>query len=331
MGKAFGIINLISVLFFSALLIGYMNYISKERDEIERLKLSYAIDYASDAAAINMLKTADLDMDYTKEKYFQVDPTLALDTFLDVFCLNYDLFPTLSNKAYVQEYIPVAAVTGYDGYYIASQQVIRTSSGDYPEGKAKDLEWGLVFEMKRPYSYEHNGVNYALNMGFRNTVALKDYQMVRLEGLPLTDNGRMSTRDAKDLINTTVSNEMAHRINLINDANPNWRHNFFIPNQIATFNSVNPIEGPSFLVLVQNLKMNTTRAISGFSVSGTSVEMRRMVVGYVRDGVNYYTFADRVPAGVTVDELFYTINEAASNKYYPDLETLKSKPKPKGG
>ncbi|MFD0588511.1 hypothetical protein ACFQZE_10900 [Paenibacillus sp. GCM10027627] len=327
MGKSLGIVNLISVLFFAALLVGYMNYITKERDEVERLKLSYAIDFASDAGTEAMLGTSDMDMDYTKEKYFSVNPDLALDTFLEVFCLNYGLFPDEKNKASIMDYIPVAAVAGYDGYYIASHQVLRTSSGIYPGTNYKDSEWGLTFEMKRPYHHFSGGVDYALNMGLTDPIALTGNQLYRHEGMPPNEAGTaiMTKTETKALINKTISGEMARRIEQTNESNPNWKHQFFIPEQLTTLSGVNPIEGPSFLVLVQNIKMNTTRPISGFSVAGTSVEMRRMVAGYVRDGVKYYTYADNLPAGNVADEMFYSVNEAANMGYFPDIAYLESK------
>ncbi|WP_138755929.1 hypothetical protein [Paenibacillus sinopodophylli] len=322
MGKSFGVVNLIALLFFAALLVGYMNYIGKEKEEIERLKLSYAIDYSADAGTAAMLGTSDLDMDYTKDKFFSVDPQLALDTFLDVFCFNYDLHPTEQNRAYIKDFIPVAAVAAQDGYYIASPQIVRNQNGLYPETPANDSYWDLVFGMKLPYSYEYEEVSYALNMGMTETLAISGNQLYKHQGLPPTDSGIMSITNAREIINQTVSNEMASRIDQLNEVNPNWKNFFYIPNQLTTFSGVNPIESPSFLILVQGVTLNTTRPISGFSISGTSIDRVRMVAGYIRFGVKYYTYVDLVPAGIEVDEFFDTFNEAAKADYYPDLRTF---------
>lgn len=324
MGKGFGIVNLIAVIFFAALYIGYMSYVSKEKDEIERLKLSYAIDYSADAGTMAMLGTPDLDMDYRNEIFFSVNPQLALDTFIDVFCFNYNLHPTDQNRHLIKDFIPVAGVAAYDGYYIASPELVRNRNGNYPESNPNDSDWDLTFGMKLPYRYknEENGVHYALNMGLRETIAVADNRMYKHEGLPPTPNGTMTLREAKALINNTVSNEMARRIDAFNEDNPNWKNFFYIPSQLTTIGGVNPIEGPSFLVLVQGLTLNTTKPINGFSVSGTSIEMTRMVVGYNRNGVYYYTYADRMPSGVEVLELFESVDEAAMNQFYPDLNYL---------
>lgn len=327
MGKSFGVINLVALLFLAALLIGYMHYVGKERDEIERLKLSYAIDYAADAGAFAMLNTTDLDMDYTKHQYFTVNPQLALDTFLDVLCLNYEMFPNEPNRAHMKDYIPVAAVAAYDGYYIATQQLVRNGGGNYPETAASDADWDVVFGMKLPYRYENetDGISYALNMGMQDTLALSDHSLYKHPGLPPTATGTMTVTEARAHMNNLISHEMANRIDQLNDTNPNWKNFFYIPSQLTTFSGVNPIEGPSFLVLVQGVTLNTTKPISGFSISGTTIGSRRMVAGYSRDGVRYYTYADRVPPGVAVTQLFDSMNEAASANYYPDIEALKGR------
>jgi len=323
-GKSFGVVNFVSLLFVIALFMGYISYVGKERDEIERLKLSYAIDYASDAGTQAMLQTADLDMDYTKEKYFRVNPQLALDTFIDVFCFNYGMYPTEFNRATVKDFIPVAAVAAYDGYYIATQELVR-SAVNHPESPARDGDWDLVFSMKKPYRYSPtptSNIHYALNMGLRDTLTLTEDQLYRIEGLPPTSNGTMSRQEARALINTTISNDMAYQINSTNEENPNWKNIFFIPNQLTTFGGVNPIEGPSLLVLVQGVNLSSTKPISGFSISGTSVEARRMVVGYQLSGTKYYAFADRVPSNADIQEMFYTINEAAEAGYFADVKSL---------
>ncbi|MDQ0885055.1 hypothetical protein QFZ81_000143 [Paenibacillus sp. V4I9] len=323
MSKNFGVVNIVGVLFLAALLIGFTTYVYKERNEIEQLKLSYAIDYSTDAGAMAMLKTGSLDMDYTMNKAFTVNPQLALDTFLDVFCFNYDLQPTAQNKAIIKDYIPVAAVATFDGYYLASQQLVKNGGGNYPETAAKDVDWDLTFGMKIPYTHNYLGTSYALNMGLEYTLALTGNNLTKQMGLPPTAAGTMSQTDARVKINDIISNDMANSISRTNNNNPNWKNNFYIPSQLTTFSGVNPIEGPSFLVLVQGVTLSTSRPISGFSIAGTKIDTARMVAGYVRNGANYYCYVDKIPGSVTVNNLYSTVKEAALAGYYADLEFMK--------
>lgn len=322
MSRNFGIINLAAVIFLSALLVAYLQYWSKERNEIEQLKLSYAIDYATDAGAMAMLQTGSLEMDYTMRKAFSVNPQLALDTFIDVFCFNYDLQPTPENRALIKDFIPVATVATYDGYYMASQQLYRNGGGNYPETAANDVDWDLSFGMKNPYSYHYGGTSYALNMGMDYTLALTGSSLTKELGLPPTATGTMTEKDAMDEINKMISGDMANLINNTNEANPNWKNVFYIPSQLTTISGVNSIEGPGFLVLMQGLTITTSRPISGFSVSGAKIDETRMVAGYTRNGTKYYAYADTLSDSVVVEALFTTVKEAALAEYYFDAEYM---------
>ncbi|THF73914.1 hypothetical protein [Cohnella fermenti] len=318
MSRFFGIVNLVVIIFLAALLTGYMTYRYKESNEIEQLKLSYAIDYATDAGTMAMLDTASLDMDYSKFKYLNMDPNLALDAFLDVFCFNYDLPPTKENKDMMKDYIPVAAVATFDGYYLASHQLVHNNGGDYPETAENDSDWDLVFGMKLPYSYKPDGnssATYALNMGLEYYYALEGGTLSKQMGLPPDESGTLTPNEARKYINDKIANSMADSIDTFNENNPNWQNSFYIPSSLTTFSGVNPIEGPSFLVLVQGLNLTTARSISGFSVSGSKIDLVRSVVGYTRNGQHYYAFADKVPEGVAVEELFTSLDEAAEDGY----------------
>ncbi len=321
MSKSFGAVNFVALLFVVALLFGYLSYVQKEKDEIERLKLSYAIDYAADAGAMAMLYTEELDMDYAQNLSFTVDPQLALDTFLEVFCFNYNLYPNDTNKALIKDFIPVAAVAAVDGFYIASHEVVAT--GD--QATANSAYHDLVFGMKMPYTYRYQDATYALQMGWNGAYKLTTTSLVREEQLPPVVGGIMTEEQAKSIITDIVSNEMAYQIHKTNEANPHWRHYFYIPGKLAA-SGVNPVEGPGFFVLVQNLNLTTSRPISGFSISGTAIQTANMLVGYTRDGAQYYTYdryAHLLPPHVDIDQVFSSQEEAAQANYYPDLSYMR--------
>jgi|GEM_PF-1090432 len=331
MSRFFGFVNMMVILFLGALLVGYMNYIQKEKDELERLKLSYAADFATDAGTMELLNTGSLDMDYTDQGSFNLNPELALDTFLSVFCLNYDMQPTEENKALMKDFIPVAAVATFDGYYVAQHTLVRNGGGPYPETGASDSDWDLAFGMKLPYTYERSGdtsKTYALNMGLDYSLVLQDGSLTKLAGLPPNETGAaMSRIEARKYINDRISQHMAYVIDETNRTSPYWHNRFFIPSQLTNIRGVNPIEGPSFIVLVQGVNLASVRPISGFSVAGTRIDQARMVVAYRRPAgasmIKYYAFADQLPAnyaslGIALDEMFTTPRDAAEQGYYYD-------------
>ncbi|XID94290.1 hypothetical protein ACF3MZ_07135 [Paenibacillaceae bacterium WGS1546] len=319
MGRHFGIVNLVAVIYFAALLIGYASYVQKEKNEIERLKLSYAIDYAADAGAQELLSTSSLDMDYTDDKAFNADPRFALDTFIDVFCFNYDMPPTEANRAIVRDFIPVATVATFDGYYLAAHRPV-----EYFRAGATELErsrfgedWRLAFGIKQPYRYRTTAARYALNMGMDYSYRLSNEGFVKYDGLPPNEHGiTMTAEYAMRWINDLVSGDMAEAIDRMNETNYNWKNRFYIPSQLSAMNGVNSIEGPSFLVLVQGVNLTTSRPIDGFSVSGAKIDRARMLIGYTRNSVRYYAYADKVPEGrETPESLFSTMKEAAAAGY----------------
>lgn len=317
MNRVFSIISLVSLLYFAALIVGGATYEMKERNEIEQLKLSYAIDYATDAGTQEMLRTGNLDMDYSNKNYVNLNPELALDAFLTVFAFNYDMLPNAENKNLIKQYIPVAAVTTFDGVYIAEHKLIKNSK-DYPENSVDDGDWDLSFNMKTPYSYSYNNTNYALNMGMDYSIGVKGNVMQKYSGLPPSSIGKLSEQDVWSKINQVVFRDMSYSINKANEENPNWKNNFYIPDRFGTISGVNPIQGPSFITLVQGLDFTTARPISAFSISGSKIEAARMVAAYTRNGTKYYCYVDKAPGSVTIENLYTSVQDAAEAGYSHD-------------
>jgi hypothetical protein len=321
MRRAFGIVCIVSVIYLASLIIGLYRYSINEQNELQQLILSYAIDYSSDGAMQEILKGDDLETDYSKDGNIIVDPKLALDTFVDMFCLNYDIGLTSEAKKHVlQNYIPVACLAVYDGYYIAKYQPVNNAV-DYPENGLNNSIWDVVFGPKMPYTYldAGTGTSYALNMGMEYASSVNGNDVVIRDVIPPSLN--KNTGIAK--INEILSSEIAYTVDSANALNPNWSHSFFIPAQLTSLSGANPITGPSLIVLVQNVDLNTVRPISGFSVSGTKIANARMIVGYhASNGKPYYCYADKVPGGVTIENLFSNVNDAAKEGYYCDLANM---------
>jgi len=326
MGKNFGVINLVAIVYIASLLIGYLVYAQKENNEIEQLKLSYAVDYAADAGAQQLLGTGSLNMDYADNKAFDADPQRALDAFIDVFAFNYDLPPTEANRALIRDYIPAAAVAAFDGYYIAAHRPVEyyKAGSTWQEREEFGEDWQFAFGMKQPYKYRTTAARYALNMGLDYAYRLTGSGFTRYDSLPPDEFGVTMTKSyAMNWINNLVAGDLAAAIHETNEANYSWKNRFYIPSQLTNQSGVNAIEGPSFLVLVQGVSLDSARPIDGFSVSGTKVDQARMLIGYTRDGNAYYAFADKVPSGEVVPEMmFSTMKEAAASGYAFDWKYM---------
>lgn len=322
MGRHFGIINLVAIIFLSALIFAYVTYIQKETEDFERLRLSIQIDYATDAGTSAMLGTSDLGMDYANMKYSNINPNLGLDTFLTVFAFGYDMLPTEENKQLIKQYIPVVGVATFDGYYIGTQRLVKNAT-DYPDaGGENDSDWDLTFGMKMPYTYSYGGVQYALNMSTDYAWKMSGNTLSRHDGHPPTSTGSLDEDDIWHIINKSISDDMAYTVAHFNESNPNWSNQFYVPDKLTDVSGVNPIKGPSLLVLVQGLDFTTPRKISGFSISGARIDNARMVIAYQRNGINYYSFADKMPPGVDIENVYSSVKDAAEAGYYADVQYI---------
>ena len=319
MKRAFGVVCIICVIYLSSLMIGFYKYSVNEQNELQQLIMSYAIDYSSDAAMQEALRADDLEMDYTEDGYIIIDPEAALDTFVDMFCFNYGIgINSEARKHVLQNFIPVACVACYDGYYIAGYKPVKNDY-NYPENSLSNSAWDVAFGPKLPYTYVNGGISYALNMSMDYAYAIDGMNITKHVGLP---PGLLNEDAGIARINQILTDEIAYAVNSANEINANWKHSFFIPSQLSTLNGVNPITGPSLIVLVQNVDLAAARPISGFSISGSRVAKARMVVGYRRNGIKYYCYADRAPTS-NIEDLFMDVREAAKAGYYFDLENMK--------
>lgn len=292
-----------------------VQYYMHNLKDTEELRLSYALDYCTDAAVDDMLNTDDLGTDYKDLGNIKVNPTIALDTFLDYFMLNYNMSMTQENREYVMSnFMPTFVVAGYDGYYIAKHSLTRKD--DY--GTAYDFTFGP----KLPYTYtpDSSGVTYALNMG---GITAKKLDV----GLMSTTGNRPPGLNSKDeiikQINDTLTNSISAAISEENENDEGWSNSFYLPSNLTTFTGAQPVTGPSVLSLVQNVDIATGQKVSAFSIAGSRINLERMIAGYFRNGQKYYSYVDSLPPGVTKDtalDMFTTATDAARAGYRCDVE-----------
>lgn len=320
MNRNMATITLISFIYISSLIIGYLYYIKNEYREIEELKLSYAVDYCADAAVFGLLNSEDLCMDYIDKMNVKVNPKIALNTFIDMFCFNYNLEINEENRCMIKmNYIPAFAVATYDGFYVASPRLVRNDL-PFPENKVINGDWDLVFDMKMPYIYTGtNGSKYSLNIGLEYYYGLNNNDLQKHYGIPYGS----TIGECNEAINRNISDKMAYYIELNNENNYYWENKFYIPKELTSLSSINPINDISVIALVQNVDITTARKINAFSVGGAKVNYINPVVGYERNGKKYYAYIDKINENIAILDVFRTMEEAAENGYYYDVLLMK--------
>jgi hypothetical protein len=313
--------------------------LNDELERLEQFRLTKSINYAVDAAVDEMINTGDLGMDYVDIKKMTVDPRVALDTFISVFLLNYDLYysdrsivPQNLGTVYgddnkntvLYQYLPVFIVAVYDGFYVFEESKLTTTGGVglLKQGIEDGVSYPFVATPKLPYTYRdsYNGDLYALNLGLENCIKLSNGSMTKVD-LPFTcENGTkvFDVTENKVYINQRVSDEMMYRLDKHFEGG--FTSNFYIPYEMTTITSVNAIEGPTVLALLRDVDLTTRYKLSSFAIGGSEVENQRMIAAYNRDGKDRYAYHDLLPAGFTsyVIEMFTTPMEAAEAGYYHD-------------
>jgi len=308
------LIYFIGIFFIAAVTLGFSNYNIKNREQQEQLRLSYAIDYSVNAAVDALLESSELGLDYEASGKILVDPSKALDAFVDTFLFNYSLSVSDANKTLIKaKYMPVFLVATYDGYYLASSGEMRSDT-NVPENASTNSDIGMIWTPKMPYKYTNAGSSYALNFGAQNYLRISGGAITKGNGFPpgLADKTAVIAE-----INKVISTDIAYKIESLNAINANYSNSFFIPTALTAISGTNAIEGPSVIALVQNLDLTTIKPISSFSIGGGKIQQSRFVIGFTEAGVKYYAYADQVPLATITDELFPNIYEAAASGFFP--------------
>lgn len=312
MNRGFGFLLAVPIFIAAIMLVAITTYVKTEQQEFEEYCLSYAVDYATDAAAMELTEGAHLGLDYQDWGRVQVDPDSALRVFETVMLSTYD-YP-LTDKAFeslASNYMPLFCVAAYDGYYIYSQE--KDSSGS----------WHLTPTQKIPYSYTVGNKFYALNLGLSNCRKLVNGKLT-LEQLNAEG---ISTKEVLYQINSQVSDDLMYRYQRYQTENTiahiDLGATFYIPQGLTTMTQVNAIEGPTVLALIDNWDVGTLKELSSFSIGGARIEPTRQVACYTdTSGNKWYAYADMVPGSIKLDDVVPGPVQAASKGYHYDFEIM---------
>lgn len=294
MGKTFILVLFIPLYFLAMCFLSYINLLQTETESLEHYKLQRAVNLCVDAAAEEMIDAGSLDMDHADMSSLRVDPSVALDTFVDMFALNYDYSLSEENKHLIRtQHLPLFAVAAYDGYYIYEMEQLEVP-GDYD----------LVCTPKLPYRYTDGNNYYALNLGLEDCLKFTGGAITRVDA-------PVSSSEVKRIINTRISDDILYRVD--QQYKNGFINTVYIPHEMTTVSHTMPISAPTVLAFV-----NGVNGASDFSIGGTEVERVRPVVAYRRNGANYYCYDDLLPEGVDIIALYNSPLEAAQAGYYCD-------------
>ncbi len=317
MNRGFGFILAIPIFFIMVFTILQYQYVDEEQKLFEEYVLVQQVDYATDAAAAELLEQAHIGTDYQDWGRINTDPEVALRTFESIMLIDYN-FP-LTQKSYdmiSNTYMPMFCVAAYDGYYV------------FEATRDTTYGWRLQGTHKIPYGTEFGGNYYALNLGLDNCRRLVggNFELKNMEECGISKERAMFE------INSTVSDDLTYRVQEYeqkktldnNQTAPEYK-DVYLPVGLTTMTQINAIEGPTVISMIDQWDINTTHPISAFSIGGAKLEPARMVAGYQRGGIKYYAYSDLLPEfsegspyELDIIKLFTSVDEAAKEGYHYD-------------
>lgn len=316
MGKNF-VINVLGILLASYIIWWTFDYNKQSQEEFANLHLSQAIEHSSKAAANELLSSRDTDIDYENYNQVSADPEMALEVFVDVFLKNMGMSMSEENRHLVRtKYMPVFVVALTDGFYIAKHTKIKGANN------STATEYDLVFSPKLAYSYKNAGKTYSLIQGAQFYSEIKSGGDVeRITGLPPNIADK---RQVHEIIGKNITSAMKSAIDSYQEIDKaGWSSNFYLPSELTSNSRVNAIDGPTVITLFQGVDVHSYTPIDTYSITGNKIKGARMIVAYRRNGIKYYSYHDKAPAGITIDQPYSTMYEAAINGYMADIESLK--------
>lgn len=304
MNRGFGIVLAVPIVFLSMLYLMLAQTATTESTRLDEYILSYAVDYATEGAVEELLSMAHLGQDYEETSKTNVDPDLALESFLNILCVSYG-FPLngVAAEEIASFYLPVFCVATYDGYYLYTWE--------QEQGKYQYLQGSP----KMPYSYSADGAYYALTLGEQYSYRLCNGTLLRVDN---TEYG-ITNAMVRQVVNSHISDEITFAFQKATGRDSKF---IYLPTDLTTLKKTNPIQGTTVLAFIDGWDYATRKPISTFSVGGAAVDNARVIAGYRKGSVKYYAYTDLVPTSITVIETFSTPTEAAEAGYYCDLELM---------
>lgn len=340
------IFNLIAVIIIAIMIISIHKMEETNRRQFEQIRLSQAVDYATEAAFRSCLSTDSIGTDYYNDglKEVELNPAMVLPTFLNVLAMSYDLSPSDDNLMKIEQSLATGFLCTVDGYYILEETEMDTNPYDFQIGGEYRLNWGV----KRPFIVytQENGVNrlFAVNLvGEKSIEYVPEGRDTSLIGENISEpivnwDSYVGTGLTREIVKKSISqlltddiNYAIHRRNLVG---VNERINtFFVPSS-ESMTAINNVESPALALIFEDSTFLNGYNMDVVSIGGVRVKPKSNVIGFTLDNDDtlYYCFAGQqmgdkfitgdVKPTIHIKRRFNSIHEAAMAGYSPHMMFL---------
>ena len=301
------IFNLFAVVLLAFLLILFYRTEEVNTRQFEELRLRYAMDYATEAAFRATIGVDDIAIDYVDMDGVQINPSLALETFKAIICLNYDMSLSEENMRHIENAIPTGVLFTRDGYYVLELSEIDTTPKSVAQGGdgVTGGEYVLKWSIKYPYKVykERAGKKYWYATSLNPLV---DGRWTRVEvGTGTISDGKtfndliygitgLSAKEVKTEISRLVMNDIAYIIDNRNmqETAIGKMGRFYLPVSSQTETTINNVRRPTLMMFMQGVDFAGNDILDGASVGGAMTVRKRVVVGFrdVGAGIDYYCY-----------------------------------------
>ena len=307
MNKALMFILFIPLYFYALFGVFILKQDNIEKEALDTWRLNRVVNLCTDAATAEMLNTGDLGNNANKA----VDPSVALDTFCEFFCDNFEITPTdVHKKNVLDKYLKAFVVTTYDGYYYLDN-------------------YNLT--LKLPYSKQiasnpKDIKTYALRLDSDKVFMLQD-----------TEDTSDSTKRRLTIYKTesplTGTDKKSYLAGIITNAllesyykNTNSPYNIEIsfPFSTTKIQKTNAVNNPSVLAYISDFSTSHRNSVSAFSIGGSDIRQSDFIVGYHYNNnpsVKYYKYSSEYvkSADKTIEAVFSSAKDAAQKRYQYEI------------
>ncbi len=297
--------NFIAVLVLAMMILTVYKIDAVNKRQFEEIRLSYAINYATEAAFRATIETDSIATDYSKGELneVQVNPAMALPVFYNILALSYDMSLSEDIKMKMEQSIATGFLCATNGYYILEPIEWDSNPYDHEIGG----EYKLSFGVKRPYIVyapdSTMGIDRLFAVNIVNEKSIEyipelfaDADMVKDE--PLIERSEYKgTPLTKELVRQSVSKWLTEDINMA----IHKRNLMSIYDTVNTFyfpagesmTAINNVTSPSLAIIFQDSTFLNGYDMDVVSVGGVRVQPRSNVLGFKLKGdpTLYYCYA----------------------------------------
>ena len=345
------IFNFIAIAILCVMLRTFYIQIDAWDSDFETARLGYQSDYCAEAAFIKSMTGGNLGIDYQDLNSPELSPEKSLDAFRTVMCFGYEKTPNEENKSQVNDLIETSVLACSDGYYISPIKMSKFGKVDITYDWTSKIPYVLTTEQMteqikapivRACEMERGNIKAGLFTFKGNRVyLLGDDESMKFEAVGSVNFSTAARNTILQKINAQINTDIIDNISNVYATSESKSHRVYLPYS-QTDDGINSLTGPSFIAIVSGRGFTTNGFINKTVMSGYKTVRKMYVVGYSYRNKNggdmsgavqkRYCYETQLPKNyengtetrgpITVDKFYTSIEKAAEDGYYPDLEYL---------